>query len=793
MAAKSLMDPQPSLAGGDWKPNQYLAAPQVNSVDSHKNPNEVSFDPANTPNRNTDTPDWVQMARNAYDSSESWLQVNARAQWATNFAHYRGEHAPNSPIFTDINKYRSRYFWPKTRTLVRDIQAAAAAAYFTSLDVLSVEAEDQDNKKQADAATYMKSLANYRLTNTIPWYLIVLGGMGEAAILGTVASHQSWLYREEETLVKTEVDPETGDTYGYYETKVLEDKPQIRIVPAENIRMSPAADWLDPANSSPYLIELMPMYAGDVMTRIREGKDPKSGEPAWKNIGMSGLMSAGNRENLDTTRRARAGSHRLDPKSNMMEVTDEFRIIWIHRNLIRYNGTDWLYYTAGPNVLLSDPVPLSEVIPWAKGKRDYVLGKLEVETDRPYPAGPVELVGGMQRALNELKNQRYDNVRQVLNRRYLYRQGTQVDIRALARNVPGGLVGVSAPGPLNNHVEPLPVQDVTASAYQEEDRLNLSFDDLSGSMTGNTVNSARRVNETATGMSLMNENENRIREMEIRTFTETWMKPVLQQLVELEAAYETDKVAMVVSAKKAKLRKVLPEYFDYTFAVTINVGMGAVSPQQRLQKLQTSIATVTQLVPDAAIGIRGDEVAKEVFGAAGYANGERFFDFAKVEKLKQNPQPDMAQQLAQQQLQQKAQIDQAKLELENQKLQLKQQEMQFKMQQEQATNAAILQEYAEKINLLLAKTAQTNVTAVYEAAQAQGVIAQNPGIASGTDQILKSSGFKDHDAAPVASEVAGQQAAQGMPGPTDTHPNLAPMPKETAGAEQGIETQQLGD
>ena len=142
-----------------------------------------------------------------------------------------------------------------------------------------------------------------------------------------------------------------------------------------------------------------------------------------------------------------------------------------------------------------------------KGKLDSgmirVSGNIEVETDRVYPSSAVSLISGLQKGLNELKNQRIDNVRQVLNRRYLYRAGSQVDVRALSKNIPGGLIGISAPGALDSHVTPLATPDVTNSSYQEEDRINLAFDDLSGSMAGSTVNSNRRMNETVGGMEMM--------------------------------------------------------------------------------------------------------------------------------------------------------------------------------------------------------------------------------------------------------------------------------------------------
>ena len=67
---------------------------------------------------------------------------------------------------------------------------------------------------------------------------------------------------------------------------------------------------------------------------------------------------------------------------------------------------------------------------------------------------------------------------------------------------------------------------------------------------------------------------------------------------------------------------------------------------------------------------------KEVFGAAGFADGDRFFDFKKAEQAKQNPPQDPAQQLQAQTLQMKQQLDQANIQLKQQELQLKTQEMQ---------------------------------------------------------------------------------------------------------------------
>lgn len=793
MALKDSMYPQPSLEGGQFKPASAGGAPIVNSVDGVGGlANQVAPKSRSAVGIGAATVDWIGMARNAYDSSESWLQINQRAIWAKNFAHYRSEHAPDSPILSEANRHRSKHFWPRSRTLVRAIQAAAASAYFSSSDVVVVEAEDQDDKQQCTAAALMKELLNHRLSKSIPWYKIVLGGIQEGAVLGTMASHQSWEYREEEQVVGYEIDAVTGEKYELYKTVVKADKPKVRLVPAENIRMSPAADWLDPANSSPYFIELIPMYVGEVMDKVRAGRDPKSGEPSWKDIGESMLISAGNRDNLDTTRRARSGARRLDPKSNQMETVDEFRIVWIHRNIIRHDGIDWLYYTAGTNVLLSDPVPLSGIIPWADGKRDYVLGCLEIETDRPYPSSPVEMISGMQKAVNELKNQRYDNVRQVLNRRYLYRAGNQVDIRALTRNVPGGVIGVSAPGDLSSHVKALDTPDVTGSSYQEEDRLNLAMDDLSGSTTGATVQANRKLNETVGGMNLMNESANQVREMELRTFTETWMEPTLTQIVQLEAYYETDATALTVASKKAGIRKILKSFFDYRFSVSVNVGMGAVSPTQRMRKLLGAISTVLQTVPNAQEAAECDEIATEIMSTAGYDNGTRFFNFDRADKKKAQleQQGDPALQLQREQMQLKHELDMSKLELDAKKLELQNAKLELDNQKLQRTAA----ESEARLKLLESQVAGTNVTTVYEASQAAGVSVANANIAPVVDGILRFAGFPNTGVPAVMPEVESVPALPApIPAPeTNTSPAFPPRPVSAkAGILKGVETARL--
>ena len=72
--------------------------------------------------------------------------------------------------------------------------------------------------------------------------------------------------------------------------------------------------------------------------------------------------------------------------------------------------------------------------------------------------------------------------------------------------------------------------DVTGLSYQEQDRINLAFDDIAGTFSGSSVQSNRKLNETVGGMNLITANSNQIAAYRLRTFVEMWATPVLAQV-----------------------------------------------------------------------------------------------------------------------------------------------------------------------------------------------------------------------------------------------------------------------
>ena len=179
-------------------------------------------------------------------------------------------------------------------------------------------------------------------------------------------SHQNWEYKEEKTTVKEPLFDDNGNIVlnedgseaqsSRDEKTIVKDKPDIRLVAAENFRIDPAADWSDPVGSSPFVIEVIPMYIHDVLERMTE-IDPKTEEPKWKSLKIGELLEASKKSEFDSTRQTRQGK-RQDPLADRVNDIPEYTPVFIHTNIIRMNGQNWLFSTAGTLHILTDPQPL---------------------------------------------------------------------------------------------------------------------------------------------------------------------------------------------------------------------------------------------------------------------------------------------------------------------------------------------------------------------------------------------------------------------------------------------------
>lgn len=574
-------------------------------------------DEANGQHDDEDQPDWEKRAKDAMRFSTTYIDSNYRQKWDDSLRAFNNQHPGDSKYNSEAFKKRSHLFVPVTRTVIRKNEAATCKAFFSNQDLITVGALNEGDQKQVISASLMKSLIQYRLTHTIPWFQVLIGGIQDAQAQGACISEIKWEYATRKN--------------ARGETVVAKDRPWVDPFPLENLRFDPSAHWLDPINTSPYLIHLKQMYVGDIKHRMATPA-PKGGQ--WFEYTDEEIAQSENPD--DSTRQARIGRMQ-DPTQEKREVSD-YDVVWVQRHIHRWDGNDWEFWTLNSGKLLSEPQLLEKTV--FHGRRPYVLGLAMIEAHKPLPSSVPELVKPLQDSINGIENQRNDNVLLVLNKRWKVKRGSNVDTASLMRNVPGGVAMVDA----MEDLEELNWQDVTASSYQEADRKRQAFDDLVGNFNPMQLHQAGAPREAQGTIRMLQGPASEMTEYMLQTFAITYALPVLRQLVMLEQHYETDATMLAIAGQKSQvfqkygIDKVTDDLLDHELTTTVNVGMGSTDPVAKLQRFIYAVQAFAQVAAKPPPGVNLSEVWKEMMALSGYQDGERFSnqgnpELAKLEQV----------------------------------------------------------------------------------------------------------------------------------------------------------------
>ena len=603
----------------------------------------------------------LQMARQCLSDSVNYLDTAHRSQIERNIANYQSRHPAGSKFYSPAYKHRAKQFIPKTKAASMRRDAAISFAFFSTSNATSITPVNKASREQAAAAALHHKLLEERLsrTGTVKWYEKVIGASQDAFVQGVCISCQYWDYREDE------------------DGEIIKDTPMIRLIPIENFRFSPGADWADVVNDSPYLIEDMPMYARDVRMKMLSGE--------WLDLGDSTIMTASITQ--DSTKSAREHGEASSQEADTFEPN---RMVMTRRMIVRDGHTDFVFYMLGDTHLLTAPTRLKDISPNGKPWRNYVVGTMSIESHKSIPQAPAEMLASLQANLNDIVNSRQDNVSLAIHKRFFVRRKGRVDLPALLRNVPGGSVMVNE----HNDVREMDVRDVTASSYKEQEVMNASFDEIGGGFNPSSVVTNRAMNETVGGMELMASDSNTMTEHGVKQFAVTWAAPVLQQLLELQKAFETDFDAILGAADAANIEGMGVTEFNpeqllqLPVKLQVNIGIDSTNPGRAVDRLMSGVSIGAQL----GVPFDGAEIYKEVMGKLGYDDGSRFVQEQDPNAQPPGPTPEEQaaeaaaqaeagkQQLAQAKLQQDGQIQMQKLQLDMQRLQM-QLEAQIQMKQ----------------------------------------------------------------------------------------------------------------
>lgn len=594
--------------------------------------------------------DFLSLARQSYNNSETYFNAAHRNRVVDAMARFNSEHPKGSKYHNPAFEKRSKLFRPKTRATVRKREAAMALAMFGSSDVVNIEATQADSQSAYDARI-QEALLNYRLKADDRYYKMVIGGTQDAERQGFAIACTFWEYDEAQQYYD-EIHPTLGKT-ARIDTVPKVDRPGMTLVPIERFHFSPGADWMDVVNSSPYIIEVRPMYLCDVR---KYAANPRA-KLKYRTLSTGELLAGGSAEQWDAVRmqRERNNVNRYDRNG---EVSD-YAIVWVHRNIVTVDGEDYVYDTIGTTTMLSNVIPLSEFDP--RGYRPYVVGSTLVEAHNPFNPGGVTLMGQLQDEINDTANLRQDANKMATAGRMFVKRNTGLDLHALARFSPGAAIEMDNP---TQDVKWDRSPEAPKGMTEESQMMSIELDDLMGNFSPSSVGNNRNLNETVGGMQMIGNAADQVVEYDIHTFSKTFAEKLLAQILDLEKQWETDAaLAAIIGKQMGTDARSFWQALDTETKVTVNIGFGATNPQKRLERIGTTLQTLAQATPQVMQQIDQNEVAKEVFAAMGFPNAARFLPFINDKPGAEQTDPKI--KVLQQQLaaaQQMADPNQAKIQ-----------------------------------------------------------------------------------------------------------------------------------
>lgn len=595
------------------------------------------------------TYDFLKLVREAEQQAALYsAQANRRA-WSASYRAFHNEHYVGSKYTQPEWRGRSRLFIPKTRAAVRKDSAAVAASLFNSIDAINCMPGNESDPRQRAAAAVMEELVNYRTDRAsgkaaFPWFLLSIGARQNAVLTGVCISKQCWKqdFRKAGTEPATITDdngvelPTSRDVW-----KVETDRPDMILIPPENVVIDPAADWTNPAQNSAFLVVKWPMQIEEIKAKQNSPVNP------WNQVSETVLKgtTVSTKQDMAAIRRARElGLDRMDET----QTGTHFQVIWVYEVFIRVNGDDWTFYSVGDQDYLTTPKPVREVYPEQYGERPITIGYGALEAHRIYPMAPAESWQPLQTEVNDLRNLMLDATKQNVMPVSKVRRGRQIDLDQVRRRSSGSSILVNDKDDVTWETPPA----IPNSAVMMNRELELEIDDLAGQQNYGSVETNNALGKTLGGLKLAAGAANAVQEFDIRVWIETWVAPSLAQIVRLEQYYESDKTVLELCGERAQLwqkhgiSQIDDDLLEQEISVHVSVGLGAGDPQQRLAKFSTAAQIATPLIqaaPEFQSGQREiniEAIIEEIFGAAGYKDGGKRF-FKDNGKPRDNPMADL--------------------------------------------------------------------------------------------------------------------------------------------------------
>lgn len=258
-------------------------------------------------------------------------------------------------------------------------------------------------------------------------------------------------------------------------------------------------------------------------------------------------------------------------KRGLVETQDNDRKGWVE--VLEYWEDDRLVVVAGGQVLRDDPNP------YDCKKKPFVVMTDQTDDQVIYGIGEVEPIEGLQKEMNTLRNQRMDFNNLTLNPVWQVMPNAVSDINDI-KFVPGHRIPMTSNDP--GAIKPLQMPQAPFTSYKEEESIRIDLQTITGVSDYSRGSEATKMNDTATGISLIQEAANERFKAKIRNM-ELAISQMTELIVALYQQYATKELAIRITEKDTDYFETVTKK-DIAGSFDIYVESGSTIPVNKMQQ-----------------------------------------------------------------------------------------------------------------------------------------------------------------------------------------------------------------
>ena len=484
--------------------------------------------------------------RAVFTASRNWVTDNIVPRWKDSNDLYNGKFKKQADGKSDALIGQGKLFIPKTYSHVQRMLVDLLDTYFLDpeeiIDVVSWKNMPSETKE------IVKALVNYRLNgHPINFYQESYEACLDALKnkIGVFKVYPN--VKTEKIKVPTSIpsqDPLAQPEIIEEEQEVITAfNPCIDCLPYEDVFFDPRATWKD-------------YWKFPIVHRMRKPLDYLK-RRGYKNL--DDLDSIQNSNGADEIKDQRTNDFSSPFANNQDVIISGQNEIFIYEfwDFLDVNGDGLLescsYIMAGTadtaNRLIRDVE--ENTLPYMRDGDDYnrppiVMGQSFPEPHQLMGKDLPEVVEGLQRETNAIRNQRREAVALALRKPILINRSSNIDLVGLLNRRIGGVVqgdDISV-----SSVREMDISDPTGQSIAEMNKVDTDFYETT-SIPPNLLGMQSSQEATATEVTAQNANANKKIANIIRNLAYTLFIPSLQMLLRLEQTYESDAFVQMVTGR----------------------------------------------------------------------------------------------------------------------------------------------------------------------------------------------------------------------------------------------------